>query len=244
MELIHFSSIGFILLALLAACISGRFRRDSLNVANAIILPAGIVGTSISFISILANLEDPAMVAGAVFVACLPTFYAAIIKFCFGMVVSAEKRVDPGAAGGLGSVVWMVLIGSAIAYKGTFLQYINPLAFGFFLLSVVITGGLTRASKKHAMIDPLVRLVPCAGLIMLYSGILLLLLRLDDASRMGPVMAFGLLGHLYCILFSVWLNLLRPDLVEPGKDLSRWMYWGASLLGITGILGIPLAILS
>ena len=138
----------------------------------------------------------------------------------------------------------MGLIGLTIAFKGTFLQYVNPLSFVFFLLSVVITVGLTLASKKGAMIDHLVRLVPCAGLIMLYSGVLLLLLRLDDVSRLGPVMAFGLLGHLYCILFSVWLNLLRPDLVEPGKDLSRWMYWGASLLGITGLLGIPLAILS
>ena len=244
MDLIHFPSIGFVLLALLAACIAGRFRRCSLSVANAIILPAGIAGTSIGFMSILANLEDPAAISGAVFVACLPTFYAAIIKFCLGMVVTEDKGENPGAAGAAGSVVWMVLIGLAIGLSDNFLLYVDPLAFIFFLLFVVITGVLTLTFKKRAIIDHLVRLVPCAGLIMLYSGALQLLLRLDDVSFIGPLIAFGLLGHFYCILFSVWLNLIRPDLVEPGKDLSRWMYWGASLLGITVLLGFPLVIIS
>ena len=243
--MIDLSALSFVALALAGAVVSGRFARSSLVVADAVVLPVGVTGTFIGVVQMLTHLDDPASIPVGFSVALLTSAYAALLKFCLGIALGERPECPTESAGWhgwLGASIWVGTFGCAAAMGTDDVSvFWNLDALLLFGVALAVVAGLTRASGSTAYWSRWARYLPFVGLGILFSSFVVLLRHLSDPPSMGPVLAVGLLSHLYCTGFAVVLNLARPDLVEPVPQISRWLYWAGSLAGVALLLGQILA---
>jgi len=241
MVLLDAPCLAFVALALLAAALSGRAIKAPLTVVRATILPVGVAGTFIGFVSILVSLDDPSSLGLAVLVSLLPALYAAVIKL--GVDVYAGEAMEPieGSLepGGLAAAaIWLALVGAAIVMSGHLSAMINFEAVVLFATIAAAITGLTRASGSEAYADRLARHMPYAGLLIFFVSTLFMLSDLSDPTKLGPMMAVGLLGHFHANAFAITLKLACPGVGSAESTLSQWLYWTASLAGIGIHVGV------
>ena len=67
----------------------------------------------------------------------------------------------------------------------------------------------------------------------LYASVVAVMPVLSDPSRIGPVLAWGLLGHFYCTVSSLLIKLGLPHRVPERSSLADWRWFAASLFGLS-----------
>lgn len=234
MALLDFVSVLFICGALLAAAITGRFGRGTLTVARDILLPAGITGTFIGFIHLLQQMDEPTEIFPAISVGLLTALYAAILKWGLDIRLSASPGPtpsDPGLHGWLAATLWLIIVVAAILLGSPFIPFLDGWALAFFMLSTLSICGLTLASGHENIPAALARYLPGAGLLILYASLVAVLPALKNPSEIGPILAWGLLGHFYCYMLAIVLHLTHPHRMKPDSATSQWLVSFASIGG-------------
>jgi len=223
----------FVVGALLAAGVAGRFHRDSLVVASRLVLPAGVAGTFIGAMQMLQNMEDPLKILPALSIAMLTALYAAVVKLILMIGWPKEPTpTDPGVQGKLGAVLWFAVLVAAMLLGSPLVAWLDLRALLLLAVSLVLVVGLSKLTHAQDDLDALARYLPVIGLLILSASIVALLAILDDPSRLGPVMAWGLLGHLYCNVAAMLIHLVAPHRVETLPTVSQWLVFVASILGV------------
>jgi len=244
MFLVHLGTVCFLVVTLLGAILSGHSANASAMTARAVVLPAGIVGTLIGVIAVLANMSDPAAIAPAMARALLPALYAAIVKLGLDVYISeqpAEVRRPVLPLSAAGVVLWIVaVVVMVVMNTGGFVTVVNLGAMAATVISILGILGFAVASGRGALLDRLARHLPHAGLVIFMVGLVGVLHSIDDPSAVGPHVALALLGLLYTTVLSVSLKLVRPDQITFEPSTSQWLFWAASLLGVVGSLGFIL----
>ena len=233
MNLINLPSLLIVGVALLAAAIAGRFGKGSLNVARGLILPAGLVGTLIGFVQMLQNMDDPLMIGPACSVALLTSLYAAICKVALDVGWNKEPNPEsPEHYGIIGAVLWAAVIVAAMFMGSSIFDFINIPALVLIGVALVIIGGVAKIVGHPDIIALLTHYLPGFGALILFASIVDLLPNLVDPTTIGPIMAWGLLGALYCNLVAMLLQLTFPHRKLEQSLVSQWLVFGASLLGV------------
>lgn len=239
MILADLGALLFVAGAILAAAVAGGFGRPASRLADRIILPAGIAGTFIGVIHMLQVLDDPASLPEGLAIALLTSLYAAVVKLGLGIyrVDNGESPAPAtGAKGTAGALVLVVVVAGAMTMGSGPRAFFSLPAVVIVALGVAMTVGLTKVSSARAYVDRLIRFLPGVGLLILFGSSVALLRRADDASAMGPILAVGLLGHLYATLVWMLVSLLRPELVDSPRESSGWLHYAASLAGVAGMM--------
>ena len=227
--------VFFVLLPLLAAAVSGQFGRASLGIASGTILSVGVAGTFIGNIQILARLDDPTALPAALSVSLLTSLYAALVKVVLDVVQSkkpAPAPVHPGPYGAVAAALCLVTFVCAIVLGTPVFTFVSALATALFVLGIALIALLGMGSGSRCIEGDIARFLPQVGLLILYASIVTVMPVLDDPSKIGPVMAWGLLGHFYCNVASLLIKLGLPHRIQERSDLADWLVFAASLFGV------------
>jgi len=248
MVLLDLPALGFMVVPLLGAALSGRSANALATTVATVVLPVGIVGTIISVVAMFQNMSDPFTLGPAMAIALLPAIYAVIVKLGLDVYISeppSERRAPSLILSATAVTLWMVAVVAIAWLRSVGLSsLLNFGAMGATVVSVLCIVGLTAVSGSHAFADRLATHLPSAGLVIFFAGSIGVLHALDDPSAVGPYVAIALLGLLYTISISVCLKLARPDLIAPRTSTSQWLVWGTSLASLGGSVGIVLLSIS
>ncbi|MDP6931806.1 MAG: hypothetical protein QGG40_02775 [Myxococcota bacterium] len=243
MLLVDLPSLVIVAVPLLAAAISGRFGRASLVVADAIVLPVGLTATFIGLVQMLLQLDDPTEIGPAVSVAMYSSLYVAVVKFGLTVRLSGDRRPveDPGMHGWMAAGLTLLVLLAGMMLGSPLAAFFDLWSLGYLWLGAGAIVGLVWAGEGTNVIAPLARYLPFVGLLVLFGSNVAILQVLDDPTSLGPIIAIGLLSHLYTNVTAIILNLVRPDLAEPNRPIVQWLYWGGSIAGVCVQLGLTVA---
>jgi hypothetical protein len=245
MFLLDFPSLVLTLVSLGAAFLAGASWPIRLRLADRISLQVGLVGTFIGLTQMLTALADPRAIAPALSVACLTLIYCVVIKLFLGVYLVAAATAESTEAGGypLPAVLLLATLLLAAILMGSPLAVF--LSVGAFFWVGLGIAGVVCANHLAGGTDPIAaiaRFAPWLGLVILVASLIGLLQRLDDPRQLGPLMALGLLSHLYANLVSLFLQLLHPEATSQsgGSCVHSWLYMAGSLLGVALMFALML----
>jgi len=248
MAILDPSALLFLIVPLLGAFVVGRSAKSTAGTIASVVLPMGVVGTIISLVIMLQSLDDPSAVGSAMAAALLPALYAGLIKLgldVYGPEGTTEREQPPLGLSAAGVALWLVaIIAFFMLDADDMTALIQPEAMAATLLSVIGIVVLTKASGSDERVDRLARYLPYAGLLIFFAGVVGILDSMNDPAALGPYMALSLLGLLYATTLSVCLKLARPDLVATEPPTPQWLFWGASIAGISFSFGMVLVSIS
>ncbi len=159
MALFDIICVFFVLLPILAAAVSGQFGRASLGIASGTILSAGVAGTFIGNIQILARLDDPTALPAALSVSLLTSLYAALVKVVLDVVQSkkpAPAPVHPGPYGAVAAALCLVTFVCAIVLGTPVFTFVSALATALFVLGIALIAllGMGSEHRKFKALSP------------------------------------------------------------------------------------------
>jgi hypothetical protein len=246
---LHFASLFLLGVACLASLLAGGTVQRSCRLLSAIVLPVGIAGTFVGFIVILSSMADPSQLIPAV-TSTLPTaLYAGVLKIALDVCVPEDPStpvLSNSTRTKIAAGVWLAAFLSFDLLTTPHVFYLlNFSALGVLALCVALIFGLNKLAGEDApLTDSLTRTLPKIGLLALVYTVFAMPAAMSDVTAIGPLMAFGLLIHLYTNLFGITLGLAQPDRLLSVDPLAHWLYWSASLACICAFFGCLLILIS
>ena len=141
--------------------------------------------------------------------------------------------MNPGATNAaIATTICLATLVGAMVWGGRLLIFLDSLASGLFLLGTALIAAIGVRLGSRCIEGDLARFLPQLGLFILYASIVAVLPVLSDPSQIGPVIAWGFLGHLYCNVASLLIRLAAPHRIHAYSRLTDWLIFASSVGGV------------
>jgi hypothetical protein len=118
---------------------------------------------------------------------------------------------------------------------GPFAHFLNVVALGWLVVGAMLIAGLSKSFGAEPL-DSLAKQLPIWSLVIALSSVVFLLQRLDHLEAIGPVMAWGLLGCLYCMMAASLIRIVFVDRTQAWSSGRQWgvfaslLFWALALM--------------
>ena len=198
----------------LACALSGGSVSGVRRLVLAVFPSAMMVSLLVGAVDILSDLANPADLLPTVGQALIPIAYLSLGYFLFSLYPAtdaasstANDRQHPIAGATLG----LLVIGVSCSAGSALVSFVSFGAFLYFGLSISILLLVSRWQTSTKQISLIIEKLPFFGVAPLFASLILMLINFSDPTAIGPVMAFGLLSCLYCLVTSILLTLAFPQ---------------------------------
>ena len=238
MALIDLPSLFIVVLtAVVPSLILFGVRRRAIEMAGELLLFSGVLGLLVGFVQMLAQMDAPSVLAPAISVALLTCLYAMFFKILIECIPGEAK---PGPSVGMGR-----RLAAAGVYVGAFLlgmssggpleHFVNLEAIGWLVLGGMLIAGLSKSFGAEPL-DSLSKQLPVWSLVVALSSVVFLLQCLEDLYAIGPVMAWGLLGCIYCLMAASMIRIVCVDSTQAWSNSRQWGVFASVLFWAVGMM--------
>ncbi len=243
-NLLDLSSLVWIISPIFWCVVATRNIRDSINLANQIILDVGLLGVLIGLVGIFKNANGSTQFIPLIQVVFLPFLYALILKG--PLYLLAENQRNPGSKpdgflprsiaiiGFLGITAWAMDKAAGI---GAYIDALSALVFfGSLLTLAFLTQFFGNGDYKK-----LIRAIPAVGVVFAVLGCIKMVDFIGNGKGIGLALAILMLVLLYALLLRISCLFAMSDISEISSSeieqiTSVLVYSIFPLIGVWAIL--------